>query len=182
MSESNDSILVKKCIKGDIKSFEILVDKYQKTIFNVVYRMIHRFDDAEDITQSVFIKVYENLRSFNPKYKFFSWIYRIALNETLNYLNQRKRIETLTEGMVSKGKTPDEIFEEWERNERIQEALMEVPYNYRILIILKHFQGCSYEEIAYIADIPEKKVKSRLFTARQMLKDVLLKYGMLQND
>jgi len=90
MIANNDTDLVQECLAGNTKAFEALIDKYQKKIFNIVYRMTGNDDDAEDITQSVFIKVYEKLSSFNPKYKFFSWLYRIALNESLNLMNQKK--------------------------------------------------------------------------------------------
>jgi len=144
--------------------------------------MTKNYEDAEDITQSVFVKAYEKLNTFQSRYKFFSWIYRIAVNETLNYLNQNKRIKGLNQNFVSKEKTPDESYEETELNEKLQDALMNIDPEYQILIVLKHFQDCSYKEIAYIVNIPEKRVKSRLFTARQLLKDVLITKGISLND
>lgn len=175
VEEHDDAALVRECLAGNTKAFEALVDKYQKVIFNVAYRMINNYDDAEDITQSVFIKVYEKLNIFNPKFKFFSWLYRMAVNESLNYLNQKKRTEILNaDSIVSKEKTPEEIYTELELSEKIQDALMELDPDHRILIVLRHFQDCSYKEMSYILDIPEKTVKSRLFTARQLLKTVLI--------
>lgn len=172
--EHNDNLIVRKCLNGDTEVFSSIIDKYQKPIFNVAYRMVHNYDDAEDIAQSVFIKTYENLRSFNPKYKFFSWIYRTAINESINYLNKQSKKETLDEYHHIKGKTVEEYFDNIEISERIDNALQLLEINYRTVIVLKHFMDFSYREMGEILDIPEKTVKSRLFTARQILKDLLI--------
>jgi RNA polymerase sigma-70 factor (ECF subfamily) len=178
MNNNDDTGLVKKCLQGDVKSFEVLVDKYQKPIFNVALRMCNDFDSAEDISQAAFVKAYNNLKSFNPRYKFFSWIYRIVINESLNFINQRKNLQELDEDMISIEKTPDQKLEESELSGKIRDALMKIESNYRILIELRHFQNCSYTEIGHILDIPEKKVKSRLYTARQVLGKILIKIGI----
>ena len=182
MIETNDINLVQECLAGNTKAFESLIDKYQKKIFNIVYRMVDNYNDAEDITQSVFIKVYEKLKSFNPKFKFFSWLYRITMNESLNYLNQRKRVTELnTEFLVSE-KSPEKEYEKLELSEQIQDAIMEIDLEGRVLILLKHLEGFSYREMAYILDLSEQKVKSRLFSARQELKNVLIKRGIVGYD
>lgn len=182
MIEYNDNNLVRQCLSGNLKAFEALVDKYQKTIFNVAYRMTNNIEDAEDITQVVFMKAYEKMCNFNPRFKFFSWIYRIAVNETLNHLNQKKRIDELNPNMISKEKIPDEVLKQTEVTERIHVALMKIPDEYQVLIVLKHFQDFSYHEISNILDISEKKVKSRLYTARQLLGNILIKNGLYTND
>ncbi len=173
--ELDDNVLIRQCLNGDINAFENLVDKYQKQILNVAYRMIHDFDEAEDIAQSVFIRAYENLKAFNPKYKFFSWIYRIAVNESLNYLNKKSRKEELNKNLITKEKTLDQIVDGIELSEKIQDALIVLDLNYRVVIVLNHFMDFSYKEISDILEIQEKTVKSRLFTARQLLKDILIK-------
>ncbi|MCU0643871.1 MAG: sigma-70 family RNA polymerase sigma factor [bacterium] len=182
MIANNDTDLVQECLIGNTKEFEALIDKYQKKIFNIVYRMTDNYDDAEDITQSVFIKVYEKLNSFNPKFKFFSWLYRIALNESLNLMNQKKRLAELDADFITQGKSPEEIYDELELSERIQDALMEIELEHRVLIVLKHFEGFSYQEMAFMLDISEQKVKSRLFSARQVLKNVLINRGIVGHD
>ena len=82
--DTGDKVLVQECLEGNRKSFEIIVEKYYKTVFRLAFRILHNNDDAEEITQRVFIKAFENLNKYNPKFKFFSWLYRIAINETLN--------------------------------------------------------------------------------------------------
>lgn len=173
MNRQNDSELIRNFLEGDTKAFESIIDRYQKKILNIAYRMVYDYEDAKDITQTVFVKVFKKLNTYNPKYEFFNWIYRIAVNESLNYLNQRKRVVTLANDYKSEDKTPDEIFENTELNQNIQHAFMSLKPEHRTIVILKHFHDLSYKEISKILDIPEKTVKSRLFSARQMLKDLL---------
>ncbi len=182
MTERDDFTLVQECIQGNTKSFELIIDKYQKPIFNVALRMVNDYEDAQDITQSVFIKAFENLSNFNPKFKFFSWIYRMAINESINFLNQKKRLEELGPDILSKEKTPEQHYNDIEISEQIQDALMCLAIDYRAVIILRHFEDFSYREMSYILNIPEKTVKSRLFTARQQLKDILSRKGVVKHD
>jgi RNA polymerase sigma-70 factor (ECF subfamily) len=182
MTEQNDAMLVRQCIEGNLKAFERIIDKYQKTIFNVALRIVNNHDDAEDIAQSVFIKAYEKLSSFDPRYKFFSWLYRMAVNESINFRHQQKRFDGLDERFISGDKTPDETYDTTETSRRVEKALMHLEPEQRALIVLKHFQNLAYEEISYIMGISEKTVKSRLYTARQVLKNVLVKKGFVAND
>lgn len=178
MNKDTDARWVKACVKGDIRAFENLVDKYQKPVFNIVYRMCHDYEDARDITQGVFVRAYQNLKSFTPKFKFFSWIYRIAINETLNHLDKKKDTAEISEFQKSDDKNPEENYTQMELNENIQQALLKIDSKYRALILLKHFQNYSYQRISEIMDLPEKTVKSRLFSARQQLGKVLTKQGV----
>lgn len=181
-TEPSDKELVKRCLDGSEKAFETLVDRYQKVVFNVAYRMLNDYDAAEDITQSVFIKGFEKMNSFNPKYKFFSWLYRIAVNETLNYINRRKRLVELSPNLVSGRKSPEREYREAELSRKMEDAMMELDPKYRIVLVLKHFRECSYKDMSLALQIPEKKVKSRLFTARQLLRVVLVERGIVGNE
>jgi len=182
MTEHSDEDLVRQCRAGEIKSFDLLVERHQRTIFNLALRMIRNSDDAADIAQSVFVKAYENLERFDPQFKFFSWLYRIAVNESLNALEQRKRFEGL-DGNDLAAETSDEKDDEAVIEERrIQDGLMMLNVEHRAVIVLKHMQGLSYREIAQVLDLPEKTVKSRLFSARQSFKDILKKKGVRRND
>lgn len=174
-----DYALVKHCLRGEPRAFEQLVDKYQKPIFNVAYRMVRDYDDAEDIAQNAFVKAYENLSAYNPKHKFFSWLYRMAVNEALNFLKQKNRLQGLSEDLQAGEQSPDKRYEEAELSESLHDALMELKVDHRAAIVLKHFEDLSYRDIGYILEIPEKTVKSRLFTARQLLRDILIKKGLV---
>jgi RNA polymerase sigma-70 factor (ECF subfamily) len=164
---------------GDERAFEGLVDRYQKAIFNLAYRMVDDYEDAKDITQVVFLKAYENLAGFDPSLKFYSWIYRIAINESLNFLRKKDRLEPLDEKSVSAAPGPEERAVGDELSRGVQRALMTLAPDHRTVIVLRHFLDCSYEEISRIAHVPEKTVKSRLFSARQQLKNVLESRGIL---
>jgi RNA polymerase sigma-70 factor (ECF subfamily) len=182
MTEHSDEDLVRQCRAGEIKSFDALVERHQRTIFNLALRMVRDSDDAADVAQSVFVKAYENLERFDPQFKFFSWLYRIAVNESLNALGQKKRFEGL-EGNDLAAEVPEEKDDETVMEERrIQDGLMMLNVDQRAVIVLKHMQGLSYREIANILDLSEKTVKSRLFTARQSFKDILKKKGVRRHD
>jgi len=170
---TEDLKLIEKYLSGDRRAFEPLVDRYQKTVFNVALRMVNNTDDAADITQNVFIKASEKLDSFNPKYKFFSWIYRIAINESLNFVEAAKKNERLSHELVADGKNPDEVLQDDDVVHSVEEGLTKLTDDNRIIIILRHFQDLSYDEISFILDLPVRTVKSRLFTARQSLKKIL---------
>jgi len=174
MVKNEDIIYVKKCLDGDISAFESLYDNYQKKIFNIVYRITNNYNDTCDITQNIFIKVYKNLEAYNPKYKFFSWIYRITINETLNYLSNSSKKTSLEHQIVSEQKNPEANCISNDLNNKIQSALNKLTPDYRIVMILRHLHELTYEEISHILEIPEKRVKSRLFSARQELKKTML--------
>lgn len=173
MGKSDDSDLVYRSRRGDRHAFETLLIRYEKPVYNAAFRMLDDSDDARDVTQTVFLKAYEHLDNFDPKYRFFSWIYRIALNESVNCLNKRSRTEPLAREPATETNRPDEAMEQVIRDRHIQSALMMIKPDYRSVIVLKHFLDMSYLEISQVLDIPEKTVKSRLFSARRRLKDAL---------
>ena len=173
MDRIDDNILVRRCLEGDKKAFEEIVDRYQKKVFNAAFRILNDYEDAADVAQSVFIRVYENLEKFSARYKFFSWLYKITINESLNFLKQRKEIGGIATEEVADAKTPEDLYKDVELSESIQQALMQIGLDYRLVIVLRYFQDLSYNEISYVLDTPEKTVKSRLFTARNLLKNIM---------
>jgi len=173
MSKPDDTDLVLKSRNGDSAAFEALLIRYEKPVYNAAYRMLNSVEDAKDVTQTVFLKAYEHLDDFDPRYRFFSWIYRIALNESVNCLNKRMRFEELARETDTETNGPDDAMEQEIRARQIQAALMTISPEYRSVIVLKHFLDCNYLEISQILDIPEKTVKSRLYSARQLLKGEL---------
>jgi RNA polymerase sigma-70 factor (ECF subfamily) len=174
----DDEILVRRCLEGDSVGFEGLLQRYEKPVFNVALRMVGDRDEARDVTQAVFLKVYRSLTSFDPGQRFFSWVYRIAVNESLNALGRRRVADPLdADALQSGGRDPAESAEASERCIAVRKALMGLAPDHRAVIVLRHFADCSYAEIARILDLPEKTVKSRLFTARQQLKQGLVARG-----
>ncbi|MCB0753911.1 MAG: sigma-70 family RNA polymerase sigma factor [Ignavibacteriae bacterium] len=171
--ENEDLIFVTECLEGNGKAFEKIVDKYQKVIFRLADKLVRDFDDAEEITQSVFVKAYENLKDYNPQYKFFSWLYRIAVNESINFKKRKSNVSELNENEASLENDPDKICENNILSENINDALMQLDMLYRLPVVLKHFLDYSYKELGFLLSVPEKTVKSRLFTGRQLLKNLL---------
>ncbi|MEI6455927.1 MAG: sigma-70 family RNA polymerase sigma factor [bacterium] len=181
MIEKDDNELVYEVIHGSISSFEILIERYQNTVFNMVLRMVNERETALDLTQDVFIKAFEKMGSFNFKYRFFSWIYRIAANETINYLKSQRRFESLSKveraGIAEEADTGREA-----RSKKLHLGLKLLRADQRLLILLKYYFGLSYEEMAETLGLPEKKIKARLFTAREKLKDELLKNDFFDEE
>ena len=175
MDSEQDSKLVREVLQGHHRAFEEIVDRYKKPVFNVAFRMTGDASEAEDVTQAVFVKAYENLSCFNLHRKFFSWLYRIAINEALNAKHARKAGNSICESVISDDKNPYELLHEKDRCHTIDVALKKLNDDYRLVIVLRHFQDLSYSEIAEILQVPEKTVKSRLFTARQQLREILIR-------
>ncbi len=161
----------------DRETFEEAVHRYSKAIFNAAYRIVNDYEDAMDITQTTFVKAYERLNRYDPSHHIFSWLYKIAVHESINFAQRKRRMVPLENDLDPAPDASDEACIQNETSERIQRALMTIPLDYRTIIVLRHFHDLSYAEIAAILDVPEKTVKSRLFTGRRLLRDSLLKAG-----
>ena len=122
---------------------------------------------------------FEHIDRFNPKFKFFSWIYRIAINESINQLKKRKGFEPLSDTQPAAEPSPDELAATAQAGKEVQAVLMSLQQDHRSVIVLRYFSECSYRQIGEILQIPEKTVKSRLFTARQQMKNKLEESGVL---
>lgn len=177
----SDLDLVLRSRSGDARAFGMLVDRHQAVVYNLALRMVRDGQDAEDVAQRVFIKVYEKLDRFDPEYKFFSWIYRMTMNESINYVKERRHhVSLTTEHAATIVAADDESSRDV--TDSVSLALMELDAEDRGIVIMKHIQGLSYEEIASILEIPQKTVKSRLYSARQRLKQIFIGQGELEHD
>jgi RNA polymerase sigma-70 factor (ECF subfamily) len=172
LEDGNDAELVARCLQGDPEAFEPVVARYQRVLFNVAYRMVNDREDARDIAQTAFVKAYEKLHTYDPRYRFFSWIYRIAVNECLNFLERRRAQQPLGADLVDPAAPHDEV-QARELSERVQSALMKLSPDYRQVLVLRHFVELSYDEMSGLLAIPVKTVKSRLYTARQRMGEML---------
>jgi RNA polymerase sigma-70 factor (ECF subfamily) len=179
MNEDSDGLLVERCRRGDRRAFETLVGRYQKPVYNAALRMLRNPEDARDVAQTVFLKVFEHLGDYDPKYRLYSWIYRIALNESINVIGRRTRQEPISGEEIDERAGADDELAAEQVGRRVQDALMTLKTEYREVVVLKHFLELSYEQIGQVLQLPEKTVKSRLFTARQLLKDALQTSGIL---
>lgn len=164
--------LIARCLAGDSGAFEPLVERYHRPLFGVAARMLGNRDEAQDVTQTAFLKAYQALGTWDRERRFFSWIYRILVNECLNTLRSRRPTQSIEETMASPGTGSDPV-EVLETKQRVRKALLLLPETQRDVILLRHFAEMRYEQIAAALGVPEKTVKSRLFSARQRLCELL---------
>lgn len=176
MSDDEEQAAVERCLRGESRAFETIVDSYQRVLFNVALRMVNDRDDAQDVVQSAFVKAFEKLHTYDRRRKLFSWIYRITVNECLDQLARRKRQGQMDEDEPGRG--PDDALEEREVETVIGAALLDLSIDYRGVIILRHFVHLSHREMSRVLEVPEKTVKSRLHTARKLLGELLAKRGV----
>jgi RNA polymerase sigma-70 factor (ECF subfamily) len=179
MGNSRDNALILRCKRGDRQALGELIKDYERPIYNAAYRILGNPDDAADVTQTVFLKAFERLDQYNPDYKFFSWIYRIAVNESINQRSRSKHLQTLEDEDIADSANPEDAVDANSMSRIIQAGLMELQENYRVVVVLRHFSDMSYKDIGEILRIPEKTVKSRLYSARQLMKTQLMEQGLI---
>jgi len=180
--------LVAIAVEGFDGSFEELVRRYQRPISAYVYRMVGNYESALDLTQEIFIKVYNSLRRYRSEFKFSTWIYKIAHNAAVDHLRRSStREQSLVTGpegdtfelpIESARLTPEQESEQRERRVEIESVVRTLPANYRELIILRHSQDLSYEEIVEVTGLPLGTVKNRLFRAREMMRQQFVDRGI----
>ena len=167
-----DRALVRRFLDGERAAGDELVNRFHRSVFNVALRMLGNVQDAEDVTQTVFGNAFLALDSYDPKYRFFSWIYRMTVNESLNTIKSRRNTVSLDGSFDVPAPAMSPSASEAE--DRVGRALLELKPDDRAVVVLKHFVSFSYEEISDVLGIPIKTVKSRLFTARERLRQSLL--------
>ena len=182
-----DGELIVKAIAGREESFEELVRRYQRPITNYVYRMLNNYDASLDVTQEIFIKVYNSMARYSPEYKFSTWLYKISHNAAIDYMRRHsihlQSLEVENEDGVyqlqfeSKRPSPEQEREQSEWREEIEAVVKKLPTGYRELIVLRHTQDMSYDEIAEITNLPLGTVKNRLFRAREMMREIFVERG-----
>lgn len=177
VTEQDDGALVQRSIQGDRAAFEQLVVRYQKPVYNVALRLLRDAEEAKDIAQTTFLNVFEHLRDYDQGYKFYSWIYRIAINESLTVLGRRKSFEPISGAELDDSPGPDLEAEGDETRGAIEDALMRLTPELRAVVVLRHVMQLSYEDMAEALALPEKTVKSRLYSARQQLRSILAQQG-----
>lgn len=184
----SDRDLVATAVSGIDGSFEELVRRYQRPISAYVYRMVGNYESALDLTQEIFIKVYNSLSRYRAEFKFSTWIYKIAHNAAVDHLRRNStREQSLVAGsegdsfdlpIESARLTPEQESERRERRTEIESVVRALPSNYRELIILRHSQDLSYEEIVDVTGLPLGTVKNRLFRAREMMRQQFVDKGI----
>lgn len=175
--DNDDCLLVARCLAGESAAFRPLVERYQRLLFSVALRMLGDREEATDAAQDAFVRAYEKLASYDRNHKFFSWLYRILVNECLN-VRRARRVQVPLDPDLTAPDSPLEALETAERRARVQAAVASLPREQREVVVLRHFADLSYRGIADVLELPEQTVKSRLYDARQQLGRVLLGWGI----
>jgi RNA polymerase sigma-70 factor (ECF subfamily) len=176
-TQTDERSLIVRAQSGDRDSFGVLVRLYLTRVYRAAYGIVRNHDDASDIAQDAFVRAYKNLNRFDVSKPLYPWLFRIARNLALNRIERlNKREVSLPEfdTVRSAHKMPDEVVVARDEKERVRAAVSRLPDQHKEIIELCHFQECSYKEMAEILDIPIGTVMSRLYHARQKLKDLLL--------
>ncbi|MGD9628447.1 MAG: RNA polymerase sigma factor [Pyrinomonadaceae bacterium] len=183
----NDIDLVERAIAGREDGFEELVRRYQRPITGYVFRMLGDYDSALDVSQEVFIKVYNSLAKYSSEYKFSTWLYRIAHNAAIDHMRRnsipQQSLETETPDgtyhlqLESATPSPEKDRERSEWRVEINNVVKCLPAAYRELILLRHSQDLSYDEITEVTGLPLGTVKNRLFRAREMMRQIFIERG-----
>lgn len=169
-----DEALAERSQRGDRLAFAALAERYQTVLYNLSLRMLDDPDDARDATQAALVKAFFSIKSFDPSRSFYSWLYRIGMNECFNHLRRTKGRTELDETQHVDRSQPAEEFAREELRVIVREALRQLPEAERTVVILRHYLDRSYREIAEILQLPETTVKSRLYEARRRLATMLL--------
>ena len=182
-----DAELIVAALGGRPDSFEELVRRYQRPITGYVFRMVGDYDSALDVTQEVFIKIYNSLDKYCPDYKFSTWLYRIAHNAAVDHLRRNSVTPQSLEAenddgtfqiqLESREASPEKDRERSEWRTEIETVVRSLPAAYRDLILLRHGRDLSYDEIAAVTGLPLGTVKNRLFRAREMMREIFIERG-----
>ena len=182
-----DVELIADAITGQSDGFEELVRRYQRPITSYVYRMLGDYESALDVTQEVFIKVYNSLSRYSVEYKFSTWLYRIAHNAAVDHMRRNSVTPQSLEAenadgsfqiqLESRGSSPEQDRERSDWRTEIDAVVRCLPTAYRDLILLRHSRDLSYDEIAEITNLPLGTVKNRLFRAREMMRELFIERG-----
>ena len=187
--ESEDRLLVERTKKGDFEAYDQLIRRYQERVYGLTYHMTSNHEDANDLTQETFIKAFRSLDTFKGDSSFYTWIYRIAVNKTLNFFKQRKNKVHMSlndldfnaehnpdlVALISE-KTPSRALKLNELQEKLNEAMLKLSEDHRAVVVMHDVQGLSHEEIANVVGCNVGTVRSRLFYARQQLQGFLADY------
>ena len=180
----SDEFLITRILSGETELYGTLIGRYERPIVNYIYRMIGNYDQALDLAQEVFFKAYRSLERFDPSFRFSTWLYRIASNRSIDHLRRQAPIllsldepaeadPGRREGAIqlrSAARGPEDLLASRQLGERISVAIDALPGAYRELVLLRHLQGLSYEDIARVKRLPLGTVKNRLFRAREILR------------
>ena len=181
---ADDHRLISDCLAGDAAAFGALVTRYQDRLFNTVFRLVVNAEDARDVVQEAFLSAYQSLAAFKGDSLFFTWLYRIAINNAISMKRKQRAVLRLTTGLEtgavaepadrSEATQPGRAMEMAEDERRVHQALSRLSAEHRTVLVLKDMEGRKYEEMAEILEVPIGTIRSRLHRARLEMRDLLL--------
>jgi RNA polymerase sigma-70 factor (ECF subfamily) len=185
MTPTEENQIVERVLKGEREAFAALVDAYKGAIFNLAFRMTGSHQDADDLSQETFIRTYRNLRQFDPRKRFFTWIYTIGLNLIRNHLKKHGRETTRetaaarssSEAGIDQGTQTERDMMQAQEIRRLEICLQKLPADLREAVVLRFYQDLSFEEIATILDASLSAVKMRVYRGLDQLKQLMNSYG-----
>jgi len=180
MDQQAEAEIIIRVLKGDRQAYALLVEDYKNPIYNLAYRMTGNLHDADDLTQEIFIRAYRNLRQYDQSRKFFTWLYTIGINLIRNHLKKNRpiiseisEVHFLTESQVKQNENGEEDLLSDNRMIRLEKALQRLPVALRELIVLKYYQGLTFEEVAAITGISLSAIKMRIYRGLDQLKHLM---------
>lgn len=180
MENISDYALVQESLKGNEGSFSELVRRYKNLVFATVYKILGDYEESLDLSQEIFVKIYNNLWRYSPKHKFSTWVITIATNRTIDFCRKRK-VDTVpienSEYYLSQTPSAESTYLDKERSSAINKALLSLPDKYLTPIIMYHNEGMKYTEISEALGLPLSMVKNRIYRGRKLLKEILEKEG-----
>ncbi len=192
---SDESLIIDKIKKGDIGSFNILVERYQKQVFNIAYRFVGNSEDASDLAQEAFLKAYKSIKTFRKDSSFKTWMYHITSNVCKDELRKKKKALVVSLDAPISGNdgqeferqfkssvlSPEEKYEVQEKQKFVQKIINSLPEDYRMVLILRELQDLSYQEISDILNCSIGTVKSRLNRGRKQFKEKMIAHMEQKN-
>lgn len=177
-----DLELINQFKSGKLEGFEMLVKKYYNRVINIIRSLTYDSHDAQDIAQEAFLKVYHQIDSFRNEAKFSSWLYRVTVNTAYDFLRRRKNNTVYLEDVDYERIVDQQDSGDILAKELVWDALKKVPFEFRSVLALREIEGLSYGEIAQALKIRIGTVESRLYRARQMLKNILAERGVFKDE
>ncbi|SCG82653.1 RNA polymerase sigma factor sigW Sigma-W factor [Proteiniborus sp. DW1] len=183
----NEERIVCELKAGNYTVFKEIVDLFKNRVFGMAYKFTNSYEEAQDLSQEIFLKIYKEIGSFRFESKLSTWIYRISINTCLDWKRKNSKIKILSTSIINDDDEtveldikddkplPDEVFIQSESQREVHELVYGLPDKYKTVIIMYHFNNMSYQDISIALNIPERTVETRLYRARRLLKDELTK-------
>lgn len=181
----NESEIIQRINNGETQLFSLLVEQYKNKVFNLVYRFTSDYAEAEDLSQEIFITVFQKISSFQQDASFSTWIYRVATNKCIDWHRKKKRKRFFSlfgdhrqiADVEADAPSPSEVYLESEEQKMLHKAVGKLDEKYKMIVVMFYYQHLSYKQIAEVLNLPVRTIETRLYRAKKILKDKLAAEG-----